>query len=192
MKSLLFFIAATTLLTATAASACASSGGSFSLPGSAVAELRRQVTGPSGRAVAVDRLKFTYNPSSHALITVDGVSRISSTIISPAEDGPVSANPRSFTIGGRVATAIVRGIDERTRAILPSMLQREREGRFTIAGYDHGTSSSSRKSSYRRRIPRSSANPLSLDICTPHVGYLIAVPSYTIQKMDVNYCGLTN
>jgi|GEM_PF-3732926 len=192
MKYLLFFVAATTLSTITSLSAFASSGGAFSLPGSAVAEFRRQIAVTSGSADAADRLEFIYTRPSHELVTTDAGNRISSKIVAPDNQAPINANTQSVRISGRVALAIVRGIDERTRPILPSMLQREREGRFTIVGYDHGTSIFFSEEFVSPSYAAQSANPLSLDICTPHVSYLIAVPSYTIEKLDVNYCGLTN
>lgn len=161
--------------------------GPFTLPGTALPELRAQVAAVAGRTDAIDNTKFTYDPSKGTLSTwKDGRHVASADVRMTPSQLPIA---NEVTINGRIALAIIRGIADRTKTLHPSLLQRERRGDFSISGYDHGTtivfSENFRSPSYASEA----ANPRSLDICTPHISYLIDVPSYTIKSLEINYCG---
>lgn len=170
-----------------------SAQGPFSVPGSALAIMRQKidiVPGGLKKVTAVDvrDLHFAYNPSQGTLVTWKGGNRHATAVISRDADAVVREKG-PITISGRVALAIVRGIGQRKTSIPRSFLTRERQGRFSIVGYDHGNSvffvENFLSESYKSQI----ATPRVLDVCAPHIGYLVDVPSYRLRIVDVRRCG---
>lgn len=166
------------------------SQGAFTLPGTALPQLR-EALGPGGvNQLNAQDLHFVYDPSKESLSTWKAETRVREAAVPEYERVRQDGTP--IAISGSVAEAIVRGIAQRTQTIHPSLLARERQGRFTISGYDHGATIFFSENFISPSYSSQSANPLSLDICTPHISYLVAVPSYKLEKVEINYCGQSN